>query len=816
MKTTGKSPPALPDRKIPGWFYKFGRTLIAIVLLALAGAYDISVAEVSGDLRWIMIHATAMILLTAYFIACLRRCRNKTRTGAPPFGKLKVLSRVEGQAAALQNHQHETLLFRMPPSIWPVAFLAIWASLSMLWTLSPYHTWWSLKHLLGYLFLFYFVFILRSEKWYAKLLWVVALGMLFNSLIAIAQGNGMAHGVGDARLEAIFPAWKYITAGFSTLLRGFYRMTGTDKIVCDTLPFFHQNIFLDLFYQAAPPAGTQSNKNLLGSYLVLTLPAVFYLLLAGRNKSATENGAAIPHSDVGPLLAEAIRSPHGKRRRAAFRQAQGPEQSRRTSGGPTKILGFLSLNLPRILSAIFFVTGVIALLYTRSRASWLSAICVTIFFVSWIAAHRKHNGMIKSVFPGPFLVLTAVISAMTVFSLASGNRLGTHGLLERFQSIVRESQGARIAYDINALAMIRDRPLRGFGLGAFHTAYPAYYRAIRMTPPAGFSTYARPSRMHNDFGQTFVELGIAGGLAYLGIFLALLIMNWRIWKAAIANGRPPGGRILSLCLITGIVGLGINSLADFPMQLPLTPAIFWVFAGMLTGLYVMNVENNGIGPRKKIVIPRFVYVFLAILSTAACLAVFRDDFLRRKGAQYLKIAITLASAGRFDEQPLLFLRKSMSYYKWNVRLQEYRVLIYANYRGKIKVSTDERIGEVEDAIKYDPYSPHKLVNLGGLYITKARELGHANRRDEALKYAGKAGKISETMLEKYPGFFSDLVHTIGGLAQMLQGALQPAGAESHLNQAKILLEKALEINPRNEPAREALGRTEVLLKAWKL
>jgi len=63
----------------------------------------------------------------------------------------------------------------------------------------------------------------------------------------------------------------------------------------------------------------------------------------------------------------------------------------------------------------------------------------------------------------------------------------------------------------------------------------------------------------------------------------------------------------------------------------------------------------------------------------------------------------------------------------------------------------------------------------------------------------------------YPGFFSDLTYTIGGTAHMLQGILQPSDARSHLNQAYVLLEKALEFNPNHDAARGALKQTRVLL-----
>jgi len=711
---------ATPERvqEAPAWFHIFGRFLIALFLLAVSVAFDISVVEFSGDARWFLTHWTALILVAACLLSCLNRRQN-------------------------------VIMFHVLPIIWLVVFLIILSALSMLWTMSPYHSWWSLKHFLGYTAMFAFVYLLRSEKWYTNLLWIVALGVGFNCLIGITQ----FHNITDAQLTAVFPPWHYVTAGFTALLRAVYFTDGMDKPIAATLPFFYQNVFLDYFCQADPPAGTLAHSNLFGSYLVLTLPAVFYLFLSSRNW------------------------------------------------------------LARFAAAVLFAMGVIALFYTRSRASWLAALCAAIFFASWLLLHQQYRQTIKTFFTKTVLILLAVVCLAAIGGASLRGQLGMQSVIEQVRSLIRmpiqddhHTLGIRLAYDLNGLAMIKDRPFHGVGLGAFHTAYPAYYQAVCPTPLGGFSMDARPSRMHNDLGQAFVELGILGGLAYLGVFLTLLLMAWRIGANA-KTGKP---RLLSLCLMTGIVGLGINAPMDFPLQLPLAPILLWSFAGMLTGLYVIHVEKIDVGPQIKLAMPRFVSMLLAVVAIAGGCAVFRDDWSRRKGDQYLKVAITLVSSGRFDELTLQYLRKSMAYYTWNVRLQEYRALIYPGYTGrKIPVTTNDKICEVEAAIKYDPYSPHKLINLGGLYIIKSQELA-ANNVSEALKYARQAEDLFNAML-KYPGFFSDLTYTIGGMSHMLQGILQPADARSHLDQAYVLLEKALEFNPKHDAARDALQQTRVLL-----
>jgi len=719
-KSAKKATAPLREQETPAWFYKFGQFMIAIFLLAVSVSYDISVAEVSGDARWFLTHWTALILMAAYFLSC---CLNR---------------------------HHDVITFRAPPIIWLVVFLIVLSSLSMLWTMSPYHSWWSLKHFLGYTAMFGFIYLLRHEKWYTNLLWIVAVGVGFNCLIGITQ----FHNITDAQLSAVFPPWNYVTAGFSALLRAVHFPDGMDKPIADTLPFFHRNLFLDYFCQAAPPAGTQANKNLFGSYLVLTLPAIFYLLLSSRKR------------------------------------------------------------LARFVAVVLFAMGVITLFYIRSRASWLSALCAAIFFACWLLLHQQYRQIIKTFFTKTVLILLAVVCLVTIGGISLRGKLGMRSVIEQVRSLVwmpiqddNDTLSIRLAYDLNGLAMIKDRPW-GVGIGAWHTAYPAYYQTVCPTPPGGFSMSARPSRMHNDIEQAFVELGILGGLAYLGVFLTLLMMTWRIGN----NAKIYEPRLLSLCLMTGIVGLGINALMDFPLQLPLAPTLLWSFAGMITGIYVMHVEKPDVGPQKKWLPDLLIYILLTIAAVAGGWAVFRDDWSRRKGDQYLKVAIALASSGRFDEQTLLYLRKSMDYYTWNVRLQEYRALIYPNYTGqKIPVTVDDKIREVEAAIKYDPYSPHKLINLGGLYIVKSRELAVDKKGvSEALKYARQAEDLFNAML-KYPGFYSDLTYTIGGMAHMLQGILQPSDACSHLSQANVLLEKALEFNPNHDTARGALKQTKVLL-----
>jgi O-antigen ligase len=193
--------------------------------------------------------------------------------------------------------------------------------------------------------------------------------------------------------------------------------------------------------------------------------------------------------------------------------------------------------------------GAMMLFYTDSRASWLAAGCEVVFFASWLLLRRKKR----------LITIALVIIAV----LAGGYVLRDLPDDESFK--------IRAAYNINSLAIVKDHPL-GVGVGAWKLAYPHYAHALVQTPPGGFGETLRPSRAHNDLMQAFVELGILGGLAYIVIFFMLIQTAWKI-----------GGRMV-LCLSTAVVGLGANALMDFPLQLPLSPIVFWTFAGMIAGL----------------------------------------------------------------------------------------------------------------------------------------------------------------------------------------------------------------------------------------
>ena len=116
---------------------------------------------------------------------------------------------------------------------------------------------------------------------------------------------------------------------------------------------------------------------------------------------------------------------------------------------------------------------------------------------------------------------------------------------------VEEQYRDRRAFVESAVAMVRERPGMGFGLGNFENGYPAFAR-VDMAKTVDHA--------HNDWA----EWGAEGGLVFLGLMVALGV--WVVPGAV----RTVWG--------VGVVAVMVHALVDFPLHAPAME--FWVFVMM--------------------------------------------------------------------------------------------------------------------------------------------------------------------------------------------------------------------------------------------
>jgi O-antigen ligase len=120
---------------------------------------------------------------------------------------------------------------------------------------------------------------------------------------------------------------------------------------------------------------------------------------------------------------------------------------------------------------------------------------------------------------------------------------------------------------LSSIAMVRDRPLTGFGLGTWPEAYPGYAR---------FDDGTYVNQTHNDWLQWAAE----GGVIFLVLMLA--IAGWSV-----------GPAVQSLWGM-GILSVWLHALIDYPMQQrPALAAFFFALLGTLAATTAAISARNG-------------------------------------------------------------------------------------------------------------------------------------------------------------------------------------------------------------------------------
>jgi O-antigen ligase len=183
---------------------------------------------------------------------------------------------------------------------------------------------------------------------------------------------------------------------------------------------------------------------------------------------------------------------------------------------------------------------------SRAGSALVAGEAVMLAILGW--GQRRLNGAV-ALFSAMALVFTAVV--------------GVGALMDRFGE--PDAYGSRRAYLETAMAMVKDRPGMGFGLGNWENAYPAY---------ATVDSDKIINEAHNDWAQWAVE----GGLPLLGMMLCLAV--WIVPKAI----RSVWG--------IGIVAVLAHAAMDFPFHAPAIEFWFFTLMGILAAEQSKNFQSE--------------------------------------------------------------------------------------------------------------------------------------------------------------------------------------------------------------------------------
>jgi len=222
------------------------------------------------------------------------------------------------------------------------------------------------------------------------------------------------------------------------------------------------------------------------------------------------------------------------------------------------------------MSAALSLAGTVligsALLATHSRMGLFAALigCALCAIIAGFKRRASHRFAMAGAL--------ALILAMCLFVVSL---FGT-GTLERLGSTEADTD-VRFQLYGQILAMIAQRPLLGYGGGAFELAYPLFHE-LPVSPDRVWD------RAHSTYLALWSELGVILGTLPL---LIVALLGWRCAKLVI--GRQHDWHI-PLIAIGVLAVAAIHSLVDFSLEIQANTLYFLAFMGM--GFSEVTRENG--------------------------------------------------------------------------------------------------------------------------------------------------------------------------------------------------------------------------------
>ncbi len=227
------------------------------------------------------------------------------------------------------------------------------------------------------------------------------------------------------------------------------------------------------------------------------------------------------------------------------------------SGATNESWGRFAKNLmqwvitPKMGLRLGLVIMVVALVLTRSRmgnSSFFFSLLIT-GVIGLLLAKRATKSMV---------ILLVSLIAIDVFIV--GTYFGTRRVVERITQTTAQTED-RDEVASYALAMWKDYPVFGSGLGSFPVVFPHY---------SAQGTLVSYTHAHNDYLEFGAETGVVG-LSLLGL---MVLTSFAVALRAQYLREDPLMRGLSFASMMGILALMIHSFVDFNLQIPANALTF--------------------------------------------------------------------------------------------------------------------------------------------------------------------------------------------------------------------------------------------------
>jgi tetratricopeptide (TPR) repeat protein len=309
----------------------------------------------------------------------------------------------------------------------------------------------------------------------------------------------------------------------------------------------------------------------------------------------------------------------------------------------------------RIASVVVLTLSFLCIFFARSRTVW-AAIISALLFVSlvWALKNRKTAFRILckridlkkcAIFFAAGLVIIS-ISVVAYHHRESKpfpsageyikDPIQENSVVESISSL--NSLNERVWLWKNTIAMVKENPLLGVGLGQWRLAFPAYGMKQNLAGLGDGSVEIVFLRPHNDFIWVLSESGGIGLLFYLSIYAISIFYAMKIYFLSDKGEK----KMMAMVMLFGIIGYMIISFFSFPKERIVHNILLMLILACLVSSYHRSFPGKIRSGRPTVV---FVNIFTLVLL-AFCMTV---GYIRLDSETHVKEALAARRAGNWQK-----------------------------------------------------------------------------------------------------------------------------------------------------------------------
>ena len=238
----------------------------------------------------------------------------------------------------------------------------------------------------------------------------------------------------------------------------------------------------------------------------------------------------------------------------------------------------------QVFLGIFIFLTIICLVFIGSRASYLAIITIFSTYIifnlyNFFKVRKSKHSLIPILyFALPFFI------AIGVSEIGFINENNT-SFLERSSTISQATSDvsitSRLRFYSQGFEHIISNPIIGSGLGNWKLISIFYDNEF-------INNYVVPYHMHNDFIQIGAELGIPGGLLYIGLFITLFIYIFYILKSK----TPSRKKVFIVFVLISLLVYIIDALLNFPIVRPIMQIVFVLLLALVVSIFIDTTNAN--------------------------------------------------------------------------------------------------------------------------------------------------------------------------------------------------------------------------------